>query len=145
MEQGQCCVLYIIALLGYIVYLCEVGCQDEASEPIWVSRPTDSRLRSPAKLTWTCFTCARYPVVQRSSVCVELLPESKKSVCVYHWYVRKRLARCRTYIHTMRDDQLCQMVVVWRALGVIQKLFLVVTYSLTTQRHYTLKRVFVVI
>lgn len=43
----------LLPYLGYIVFPCEVGCQDEASEPIWVSRPTDSRLRSPAKLTWT--------------------------------------------------------------------------------------------
>lgn len=43
----------LLPYLGYIVFLCEVGCQNKASEPISVSRPTDSRLRSPAKLTWT--------------------------------------------------------------------------------------------
>lgn len=45
--------VYIIALPDYIVFSCEVGCQDEASEHIWVSRPKDSLLLSLAKLTRT--------------------------------------------------------------------------------------------
>lgn len=34
MELGQHHVPYIIALPSDIMFLCEVGCQDEASEPI---------------------------------------------------------------------------------------------------------------
>lgn len=34
MELGQSCVLYITTLPGDIVFLCEVECQEEASEPI---------------------------------------------------------------------------------------------------------------
>lgn len=32
----------LLPYLGYIVFPCEVRCQEEAPEPIWVARPTDS-------------------------------------------------------------------------------------------------------
>lgn len=41
----------LLPYLRYIVFPCEVGCQDEASEPVSVACPTEHRLRSPAKLT----------------------------------------------------------------------------------------------
>ena len=53
MEPGQSCVLYIITLPGLHCVSVWSGMPNEASEPIWVARPTDGRLRSPAKLTWT--------------------------------------------------------------------------------------------
>lgn len=119
--------------LGYIVFPCEVGCQDEASEPIWVSRPAFS-----CQAHLDCFTCAGDPVVQ----CVKRLAESKKSG-VKHWCVRKRLARCRTYTHRMREALQCQEMVVWRAFGAMLTL-LVVTYSaiMNTEHRHTSEWIF---
>lgn len=77
MELGQHHALYITALPGDIVFLCEVGCQDEASEPIWASWRQPSAYACQAHLD--CFTCVCNPVVHYSSLCVKHLAESKKS------------------------------------------------------------------
>ena len=132
MEPGQCCVRYTIALPG-------LHCVS-----VWSGMPRRgfrahlslTSYRQPSAFSCQahldCFTCAGDPVVRCSSVCVELLVESKKSG-VQHWCVRKRWARCRTYNSTDWEDlRTAKRRFFGELLVRCWPLFCVVTYSIIT-------------